>query len=135
MQLKHLSPILWTKNLEESITFYTQVLGFTSQSNFPNFTSLSRDAVEIMMIVPTDPEECDEAGISQPFFAQPKLTGSIFIVTENVDDLWEQVKGKATILSPIADREYMMRDFSIADNNGYELVFGEDISRQGNGRP
>jgi hypothetical protein len=33
-----------------------------------------------------------------------------------------------TIKTPIADRTYLMRDFSILDNNGYELVFGEDIS-------
>jgi hypothetical protein len=25
---------------------------------------------------------------------------------------------------------YWMRDFSIFDNNGYELVFGEDISKK-----
>jgi hypothetical protein len=47
---------------------------------------------------------------------------------ENVDEFWEQVKNKATIKSSIADRQYLMRDFSIIDNNGYELVFGQDIS-------
>lgn len=127
MQLTHLSPILWTQNLEATITFYTNVLGFTSRSNFSNFASLSRDQVEIMMIVPTDPDECGEED-NEDFFPRPKLTGSIFITTKNVDEFWEKVKDKATILTPIANREYMMRDFSIADNNGYELVFGEDIS-------
>ena len=37
MKLHKLSPILWTKNLQETISFYETVLGFTSRSNFPNF--------------------------------------------------------------------------------------------------
>jgi hypothetical protein len=49
---------------------------------------------------------------------------------EEVDKLWKEVKDKATVKTPIADREYSMRDFSILDNNGYKLVFGEDTSAQ-----
>ncbi len=40
---------------------------------------------------------------------------------------YESVKDKATIKTSIEDREYFMRDFSILDNNGYELVFGQHI--------
>jgi hypothetical protein len=58
------------------------------------------------------------------------MTGSLYIFTEKVDEFWEQVKDKAVIKAAIEDREYQMRDFSILDNNGYELVFGEDISNQ-----
>ena len=65
------------------------------------------------------------------FFSKPQLTGNIFIFTEQVDQIWNSVKDKVTIKSPIADRKYLMRDFSIFDNNGYELVFGEDISKTG----
>jgi catechol 2,3-dioxygenase-like lactoylglutathione lyase family enzyme len=54
MKLHKLSPILWTKNLQETISFYETVLGFTSRSNFPNFATLFRDDAEIMMIVPTE---------------------------------------------------------------------------------
>ena len=101
--LQQLSPILWTKNLDETIAFYVDVLGFVSRSNFPNFASLHRDEVQIMMIVPTL-EEGDE-------FPKSTLTGSIYIFTEHVNDLWEQVKDKAVVKSALADREYLMRDF------------------------
>ena len=125
MQLQKLSPILWTKNLQETISFYETVLGFKSRSNFPNFAALYRDNAEIMIIVPTDePDSKDD------FFPKPLLTGSIYIFTEDVDEFWETVKDKATIKAPIADRQYLMRDFSIVDNNGYEIVFGEDISNR-----
>ena len=124
MQLQALSPILWTKNLQETISFYETVLGFKSRSSFPNFAALYRDNAEIMVIVPTgEPGDKD-------FFPKPFLTGSIYIFTQDVDEFWEFVKNKAAIKTPICDREYLMRDFSILDNNGYEIVFGEDISKR-----
>src|SRR5687767_5811623 len=126
MKFQTLSPILWTKNLKETISFYEAVLGFKSRSNFPNFATLTRENVEIMFIVPQDePEDCKDPNEKEEFFPRTMLTGSIYIVMEEVDKLWESVKNKATIKTPIADREYHMRDFSILDNNGYELVFGE----------
>lgn len=125
MQLQKLSPILWTKNLQETISFYETVLGFKSRSNFSNFVSLYKDNVEIMAIVPT--AKRDE---KENFFPKPLLTGSIYIFMKDVDALWETIKNKATIKTSICDREYWMRDFSITDNNGYEIVFGEDISNR-----
>lgn len=130
MKLQCLSPILWTKDLKATVSFYEDVLGFKSQSNFPNFVSLSKDSVTIMFVVPEDePYDCKDLNNKADFFAKPTLTGSIFITMKQVDTLWESVKNKATIKDPLADREYLMRDFSILDNNGYELVFGQDISK------
>lgn len=120
MQLQALSPILWTKNLKQTITFYEDVLGFASRSGFPNFVAFYRDNVEIMFVVPTvEPGED---------FSKPLMTVNIYIFTKGVDELWQSIKDKAAIKTPICDREYLMRDFSILDNNGYEVVFGEDIS-------
>jgi catechol 2,3-dioxygenase-like lactoylglutathione lyase family enzyme len=124
MELQALSPILWTKNLNETIDFYESVLGFKCRRNFPNFATLYRDHAEIMIIVPTgEPNDTD-------FFPTPLLTGSIYIFTRDVDELWDSLKDNAQIKSPLCDRQYAMRDFSILDNNGYEIVFGEDISNR-----
>ena len=129
IKLQKLSPILWTKDLNATIFFYETVLGFKARSNFPNFATLTRENVEIMFIVPQDePDECKDPNDLTEFFPRPFLTGSMYIVTAQVDQLWEQVKEKATIKTPLEDREYYMRDFSIFDNNGYELVFGQNIS-------
>lgn len=129
MSTKKLSPILWTKDIQQTISFYESVLGFKGTSNFPNFVSLSKGEVEIMFIVPQDePEDCKDPNEASDFFPKPLLTGSLFILLEEVDEFWEIVKDKAMIKTALADREYWMRDFSILDNNGYELVFGQDIS-------
>ena len=130
-KLDLLSPILWTKDLEATIAFYETVVGFKKKTQFPNFVSLTRDHVEIMFVLPVEePEDCKDPNNKEEFFPKPILTGSIYIFTEKVDELWEFVKDKAKIKSSIADREYLMRDFSILDNNGYELVFGENIDKQ-----
>lgn len=130
VKLHKLTPILWTKNLQETISFYEEVLGFKAQSNFPNFVSLTRDEVELMFVVPQpDPENCDVYPGAFP--PQTRMTGSIFIYMQYVDNLWEQVKDKAQVKTQISNRAYYMRDFSILDNNGYELVFGQDIPQPG----
>ena len=115
-KLHFLSLILRTNDLDQTILFYETVLGFKKKTQLPNFVSLTRDQVEIMFIRLTNGSE------------ELKITGNIYIFTVKVDDLWEVVKDKTKVTSLIADREYLMRDFAILDNNGYELVFGEDIS-------
>jgi catechol 2,3-dioxygenase-like lactoylglutathione lyase family enzyme len=131
MKLYKLSPILWTKNLEATTLFYESVLGFSSRSSFPNFVALFNGDVEIMFVRPVEePEDCKDPGDNAPFFPEAKMTGDLYIFTEEVDELWEAVQGKAKIKFAIADRDYLMRDFSILDNNGYELCFGEDISNK-----
>jgi catechol 2,3-dioxygenase-like lactoylglutathione lyase family enzyme len=129
MKLRKLSPILWTKDLDATIAFYQNVLGFTPRTQFDNFVSLTREEVDIMFIVPQDePEDCVDPDEKAEFFPKTLLTGSLYIFTEEVDKVWESVKDRATIKTHIDDRQYWMRDFSILDNNGYEVVFGEDIS-------
>ena len=88
MKLQKLSPILWTKDLRQTISFYETVLGFTSKSIFPNFATLTRENVEFMFIVPQDePGDCKDPNDKSDFFPKPLLTGSIFIVTDQVDEL------------------------------------------------
>ena len=133
MKLQHLAPILWTKDLEKTISFYVNILGFTCRSNFPNFASLQRDNVEIMIVLPTEePEDCKDPNEKQEFFPKPILTGSIYITIDNVDELWTKIKDNVNVLTPLENREYFMRDFSITDNNGYELVFGQNINSKAN---
>ena len=131
MELLHLSPILWTKNLNETVSFYETVLGFKGKSDFPNFASLTKGNVEIMFVVPqNDDKDREVEGVNRAFFPKPLLTGGLFITTDEVDEIWASVKDRTIVKTAIEDRAYLMRDFSILDNNGYELVFDQDISNR-----
>ena len=119
MKLTEIRPMLWTKDLKGSVSFYTSILGFTCNAlnTAWGWASLSLDTVSIMFAVPNAHEPFDK----------PMLTGSLYINTDDVDALWQQLKDRTRICYPIEDFEYGMREFAIYDNNGYLLQFGQPI--------
>lgn len=119
MKYKALRPILWTAQLDETIVFYRDVLGFTvnEQNSDWGWASLAKDEVEIMLAKPNE---------HMPF-DKPMFTGSFYITTEKVDQVWEHLKDKAEVVYPVENFDWGMREFAIYDNNGYIIQFGEEI--------
>lgn len=117
--------MLWTKAIEETVGFYTTVLGFTPTSFSRDFVTLTCGQISITFVVPQVDDV--ELANSPLFFWKPRLTGRILIETGDVVTLWLRLRDKVHVVSPLAEREYNKRDFSILDNNGYELVFGESV--------
>jgi catechol 2,3-dioxygenase-like lactoylglutathione lyase family enzyme len=52
MTLKTLAPVLTTEDMDRSIRFYVDVLGFTCGMQTPGYSNLCRDAVRIMLAAP-----------------------------------------------------------------------------------
>ena len=122
MMLQSLTPMLRTWDLRTTVSFYADVLGFTcdSISDESGWASLTRDNVNIMLARPNQ-HEGDKS---------PAFTGSLYMKTNDVDALWQQLKGKTRVCYPIDDFDYGMREFAIYDNNGYVLQFGQPIPRR-----
>jgi len=59
--------------------------------------------------------------------SKPTFTGSLYFRSNDVDALWDTLKDKATVVYPIENFFYGMREFAIRDNNGYMLQFGQVI--------
>lgn len=120
MKLKFLRPMLWTDKLDETIEFYTKVLGFTlgNKNEEWGWARLYKDNVEIMLAKPNEHEP----------FAKPTFTGSFYFNTDDVDKLWQDLKDKTKVCYEIENFPWEMREFAIYDNNGYLLQFGQDIS-------
>jgi catechol 2,3-dioxygenase-like lactoylglutathione lyase family enzyme len=119
MKLLGLSPMLWTKHLNLTVGFYTNILKFTCDelNEKWGFASLSRDNVQIMLAVPKQ----------HPEFKEAHLTGSIYIHTDEVDKLWKELKDKVEVVYPVDNFEHGMREFAIYDNNRYTIQFGQEI--------
>ncbi len=117
--LTRLAPMLATENIPATIKFYVEVLGFECQSQMPEagWASVRRENVSIMFSLPN----------KHTPFTTPLLTGSLYITTDEVDVIWEQVKGRAEVCYPIDNFYYGMREFAIYDNNHYLLQFGQAI--------
>lgn len=112
-------PMLWTQQLKETIDFYVKILGFTcgEYNEEWGWASLHKEEVEIMLAKPNEHTPFDK----------PVFTGSFYIHVDNVEEVWEQLKDKATICYEIETFEWGMREFAIYDNNGYLLQFGQDV--------
>jgi uncharacterized glyoxalase superfamily protein PhnB len=117
MKLNSMVPMLWTDDLDASIAFYHDLLGFECASRIEGWAVLKKDAVELMLSLPNAHET----------FVKIQFTSSFYFHPDNVEELWQQLKDKATIVYPIEDFDYGMREFAIRDNNGYILQFGQEI--------
>ena len=120
MHLHELTPMLWVPDVKATVTFYTEVLGFTcdNSSDEWQWASVSRDAVVFMLAAPNE---------HMPYTA-PAFTGSFYIRVDAVDEMWNYLNSKVEIVYPIDNFEYGMREFAIRDNNGFMLQFGQEIA-------
>jgi uncharacterized glyoxalase superfamily protein PhnB len=117
MPFKKLDPILITDDMDRSVRFYVDVLGFTCGMQTPFYSNLCRDEVRIMLGAPNAHGE----------WKGPSFTGQLYIdleTAEEVDELWAKLKDRATVAYPVQDFDYGMHEFGIYDDNGYSLAFG-----------
>lgn len=114
--LKKATPILASLNADDTIRFYQDKLGFTFHSNWDGYLIFSKDDISIHLWPTNDPEI-------------PKSTGCYVYVTE-VNLLFAEYERQG-IVHPngtLKNMPWQMRQFSILDNNGNIIHFGEDIS-------
>lgn len=118
MKLNHLRPLLYVTDLDATVHFYENVLGFACVNRIESWAALALDDVQLMVSLPNE---------HLPF-EKPSLTGTLYFNTSDVDGWWKKLKDKCEVLYPMEDFEYGMREFAIRDNNGYILQFGQEIS-------
>jgi catechol 2,3-dioxygenase-like lactoylglutathione lyase family enzyme len=117
MTFKTLAPVLTTDDMDRSVRFYVDVLGFTCGMQTPGYSNLQRDIVLIMLAAPNEHMAWKGSG----------FTGQLSIALETageVDALWAKVKDRADIVYAVDDFDYGAHEFGIRDDNGYTLTFG-----------
>jgi len=121
MRAKHLFPILATEDLAATIEFYETHLGFKCCGKYPQedpcWASLINGDSEIAFSVPEDTRS----------FEKTEAYCTIYLVVENVDEVYENLRDKVEIAYPVNNHDYGMREFGIRDCNGYILHIGENI--------
>ena len=105
--------IFHVSNVESSINYYTQVLGFSIDFRYNDFAGVELGAVLIYLSGPAQ---------------EVKRTvgkGSIYIFCDEVDQYFQEISEKGAIIEVrIDNRDYGMRDFGIKDPDGNMLSFG-----------
>ena len=108
---------IFVRDIERSKDFYCR-LGFELRVDRGTFVGLRWETNRLLLDQRTDlppPPEFPPANIR--------------VMVPNVDDIWK-LAGEigATIVSPIDDRRYGLRDFTIADPDGFGVRFGTRLS-------
>ena len=118
MAFLSLTPLIRTKDIEATIQFYKDILGFECPNYNENWSwaTLSRDGIEMMVAAPN----------AHLPFEQSEFTGSFYFRVNQVDPLWQELKNKARVCYELEEFDYGMKEFAIYDNNGYLLQFGEE---------
>jgi hypothetical protein len=117
--LQSLSPMLESHDLMGTVSFYVETLGFNCDAYEEGWgwASLSLDNVHIMFTTPNPHRRLGKAIMS----------GSLYIRTNAVENLWHMLREKVTICFELEKFEYGMYEFAIYDNNGYILQFGQEV--------
>lgn len=120
MSLQQLRPLMYTEDLDATIAFYVETLGFACHEKNDDWgwASLGCDDVHIMLARPNEHTPYDKIG----------FTGSFYFTTDDVESLWVKLKDKARVCYDIETFPWGMREFAIYDNNGYTLQFGQEIA-------
>ena len=127
-QFKKLTPNLLVANVERSLAFYVDTLGFARGLTVPDaspfvFASVTSGDIEIFF------NDAATAVQEYPGFAGKPIgaTGTMFIELQGVDALHDRIKSRATIVMPIENKFYGMREFAIVDPDGYVITFAERV--------
>lgn len=112
MSLIKAIPVLPCTSISKTIDFYTAKLGFTSKLS-GHFAVLKKDAVEIHFYLVKD------INTYQPVIC--------FIITDNVLDFYTKCIANDLVYpnGQITDLKFGKKEFSITDNNGNIIRFGE----------
>jgi lactoylglutathione lyase len=125
---KKLTPNLLVANVERSLAFYVDLLGFERGMTVPEespfvFASVTSGAVEIFL-------NDAATGIKEyPAFAGRPLgaTGTLYIEVEGVDALHDRVKPMVKIVTRLVTQFYGAREFAFEDPDGYVITFAERV--------
>lgn len=134
-KLNSLIPELLCSNVDVSVEFYTQTLGFNIlyQREETRFAMVEREGAQIMLdeLDPDSPRSWVAGPLEAPFGRGMNLE----IGTNNVKELYERVASTdAKVFLPLEDKWYRaddmdlgVRQFIVLDPDGYLLRFSERI--------
>ena len=121
-----LTPNLLVANVERSLAFYVDTLGFERGMTVPEaspfvFAAVTSGAIEIFF------NDAVTAIKEYPAFGGKPIgaTGTLFIEVEGIDALHDRLKPAVKIVMPIVTQFYGMREFAIEDPDGYVMTFAE----------
>ena len=125
-ELKKLTPNLIVSDVERSVAFYRDVLGFRVDATVPEgppyvFASVQSGPVEIFLNAP------EPAIAEYPAFKDRPIGGTLtlFIEVAGIDEVHASPRERVRIVMPLEKKWYGVTEFAFEDPDGYLITFAE----------
>jgi predicted enzyme related to lactoylglutathione lyase len=128
-KLLRAAPYFPVTDVERSMNFYDQVLGFRCEysAGVPlQFAICSRDGLPVML------RRVDDSAVVVPNEKQGGTWDAFFWVND-ADALHSELSSKGADIAygPLIQESYRMREFAVRDSDGHVLGFGQALDDQG----
>ena len=128
MNLQRLIPMLNVSDIENSLSFYSDALGFKVVSDPKaveewRWATIQSGNTELMLS-----ETETDIGLERPIDPQKSTQWPtiFYFYPDNVKQLHDHIVKRGYKPTPLINTIYGMREFSIQDPDGHMLSFGED---------
>src|SRR5205823_2054894 len=125
-ELKKLTPNLVVANVERSVAFYRDVLGFAVSATVPEaapfvFASVQSGPVEVFLNAP------EPAAAEYPAFKDRPIGGTLtlFVEVSGIREAHDSLKDRVKIVMPFEKKWYGVTEFAFEDPDGYLITFAE----------
>jgi uncharacterized glyoxalase superfamily protein PhnB len=121
MAIKTLIPSLLVDSINDTVNYYTEILGFELERKNPYWAHLSCGADHLYLTLR------DSVLGFLPEMKERTLGGTftLYISVNEIDDYYERVKDLVCISMPLHNTDYGTKEFQVRDINGYILDFGQ----------
>ena len=111
--------MLTAADMDATLAFYTDILGFTASLKSPAYSIVERDGATIHFM----------KAASEEVMKAVRGHTEIYIEVADIASLWEHVSRfkKEYRIQDLFDRDYGMREFHIGDPNGCLVFVGQRI--------
>ncbi len=118
---KRISPMLAVADMDETVAFYKDILGFTPKMKSPEYSIMERDGQTVHFM----------KAASEEVMRCVRGHTEIYIEVSGIHSLWQHVKTfkERYRIRDLFDREYGMTEFHIADPNDCLVFVGEQTSK------
>jgi uncharacterized glyoxalase superfamily protein PhnB len=122
--LTSVSPVLLVSDLDRSVAYYRDRLGFDCQvyGEPPNFASVWRDEAIVLLAL------ADQAERIVPNWRIADKISNVYIRVDDADAIYAEVQERgAPIDYTIYDTPWGHREFGVQDPDGYDIAFGQRL--------
>ena len=118
---KRISPMLAAADMEETLAFYQEVLGFSPIMKSPDYSIVERDGQTIHF----------QKAASEEVMTCVRGHTEIYIEVSDIHPLWEHVKTFKSRyhIRDLFQRNYGMTEFHISDPNDCLVFVGEPTAK------